>query len=59
MADEEADVIQEYPPFVSTPEERQRWDNAKGIAEELFGDQGAGAVWSATRAIYSDEELAD
>lgn len=52
-------MIQEYPPFVSTAEEKQRWDNAKGVAEELFGDQGAEQVWSATRAIYNDDSLTD
>jgi hypothetical protein len=57
VADEAADVIQQYPPYVTTPEDRERWDNAKGIAEALFGDQGEGAVWSATRAIYSDPDL--
>jgi hypothetical protein len=56
--DEEAEVIQDYPPFVS-PEDRQRWDNAKGVAEALFGDQGEAAVWSATRAIFNDSALDD
>lgn len=56
--DGEAEVIQGYPPFVS-PEDRQRWDNAKGIAEELFGDQGEAQVWSATRAIFNDPEFDD
>jgi hypothetical protein len=42
----------EYPPYVVTADDKDRWDAAKGIADELFGDQGLGAVWSATRAIY-------
>lgn len=53
MADEE--VIQEYPPFVATAEERERWDAAKAIAEEVFGDLGTAMVWGATRALYDSE----
>lgn len=55
MPEETADVIQEYPPFVSTAEARERWDLCRGIAEELFGDLGAEAVWGATRAIFSSD----
>lgn len=57
MADEAADTTDMYPPYVATPEDRQRWDYAKGIAESIFGDLGSAAVWGATRAIYADPEL--
>lgn len=48
-------LVQEYPPFVTTPEARERWDFSKAIAEDLFGDLGEEAVWGATRVIYSSE----
>lgn len=46
---------QPYPPFVTSAEDRERWDFSQGIAEELFADLGAEQVWSATRAIYSSD----
>lgn len=48
-------MIQEYPPYVTTEQERQRWDYAKGIAEQTFGDMGKEMVWGATRAIYDSD----
>lgn len=54
MADEVEQDSDEYPDYVVTPENRERWDNAASAAEELFGDQGAAQVWSATRAIYAN-----
>ncbi len=42
----------EYPPYVVSEEERQRWDLAHGIATELFGDVGPDHVWMAARSIY-------
>ena len=57
MAEEpaQAEVIQEYPPFIVTDEEKERWDAAAGIANELFGDQGEAQVWASTRAIYNSD----
>jgi hypothetical protein len=45
-------LIQQYPPFVVSVDQRERWDAAKGIAEAIMGDAGDEAVWGATRAIY-------
>ena len=44
-----------YPPYVTNAEERHRWDLAQGIADLIFGDDGAAASWSATRSLYSGE----
>lgn len=53
MAD--AEVIQEYPPFVTTAEDRDRWDASLGLAEELFGDLGETMVWGSARAIFNSD----
>lgn len=45
-------LIQEYPPFVTTAEQKVRWDAAKGIAETVMGDVGEEAIWGATRVLY-------
>ena len=42
----------EYPPYVVSDDERERWDLSLGIATELFGDVGPDHVWMATRSIY-------
>ena len=41
-----------YPPYVITPEERERWDLSLGIATQMFGDVGSDQVWMAARSIY-------
>lgn len=43
----------QYPPFVTSAADRERWDLAVGIAEETFGDDGPAATWSAARVIFS------
>jgi hypothetical protein len=41
----------EYPSYVVTEEDRRRWDLARAIAIQIFGDSAAD-VWQATRALY-------
>lgn len=43
-----------YPPFVSSAEQRRRWDLAEALARALFGDieSPEAAVWQATRSLY-------
>lgn len=46
------DKPKQYPPYVTTAAERERWDLAEGIARQMFGDAGPDHVWMATRSIY-------
>lgn len=43
-------VSTSYPPYVVSPEQRERWDYARGIAEGIFDDEAN--IWQATRSIY-------
>lgn len=44
-----------YPPYVTTDEERKRWDYCVAIAENMFeGDDPANA-WMAARSIYNSD----
>lgn len=54
MADGD-ELRQDYPPFVTTEQARERWDLAAGIAREVFGDMGESMVWSATRILYNGD----
>jgi len=51
----DAEVIQKYPPFVTSAEDRERWDRATDLAQAIFGDDGEAAVWGATRALYNSD----
>jgi hypothetical protein len=51
----EPPLIQEYPPFVTSQADRERWDYSKGVAEAYFGDLGDEAVWGAIRAIFNSD----
>jgi len=42
----------DYPPYVVSYEERERWDLAVGIATQIFADIGPDHVWLAARSIY-------
>lgn len=58
MADEDAATqAAGYPPYVTTDEDRTRWDNAGTVARINLGEQATDeAVWSMRRAIYHDRE---
>ena len=43
---------QTYPPYVTTKEERRRWDLSEAIARQLFGDVSEASAWVAARSIY-------
>lgn len=49
----------EFPPYVVTDGQRLRWQAALGIARALMGEDGAEAVWRATRTIYNDPNFTD
>lgn len=34
-------IEQRFPPYVTTPEERRRWDLAQAIADQLFAEAAA------------------
>lgn len=44
-----------YPPYISTEDERKRWDLAEGIARLIFDDAGETQVWQATRSIFRSD----
>ncbi len=44
-----------YPPWVQTPEERERWRLAEAIARQIFAGDGEAAIWMATRAVYQGD----
>lgn len=44
----------EYPSYVVTPDERERWDASKALAELIYDDLPDQA-WAATRAIYGSD----
>ena len=54
MVDDEPLDGDQYPPYVTTPVERHRWDIARQAAlrvvEEIEGDDTT--VWLATRSLY-------
>lgn len=42
-----------YPPYVSSAEERERWDLALAIAMKIFeAPEGSRDVWQMTRSLY-------
>jgi len=45
----------QYPPYVLTDAERGRFRLAWGIAERIFSEDGAAAVWHAARSIYQSD----
>ena len=57
MADDEVLGEDEYPPYVTTPAERHRWDMARQaalrVAEDIEGDDTT--VWLATRSLYNSD----
>jgi hypothetical protein len=47
-----------YPPWVTSAEERHRWDLCLAVARQLFLDPQAGSasdVWLATRSLYQSD----
>lgn len=53
--EEEVGAVQEYPPFVESDEDRERWDLSLAVAHDLFEDLGPAATWGAARAIFSSD----
>jgi hypothetical protein len=45
----------QYPPYVVTEAERRRFRLAWGIADRIFSEDGAAAVWQAARSIYQSD----
>lgn len=44
----------EYPDHVGTDEQRQRWDAARAVATQIFGEDDFATIWMATRAMYEN-----
>ena len=47
----------EYPPFVVTEQQKDRWDKAQVAAEAVVEQTGGNAetVWLATRSLYNSD----
>jgi hypothetical protein len=53
------DLGEEYPPYVKSESERQRWDTARAVADQIMGDAGPEQVWQMTRSLYQNPDIAD
>lgn len=59
MSAPENPILDEYPPYVVSDEDKRRWDLCVEAAEGLYADlpesERRAQVWSATRAFYTSD----
>lgn len=57
MADQAAAEEMEFPPYVTSVVDRERWTNARKVAAAaLDAPEDSAVVWQATRDIFNDRE---